>query len=49
MRHGGDARGKQAEAADSVNHSFTASLLWGSEAEGGGSVHRPFFILLLSH
>ncbi len=26
-RHAGDAGGKQAEAADSVNHTFTASML----------------------
>lgn len=42
-RHAADAGGKQAEAADSVNHSFTASVLWGLEAEAGGSVHRNFF------
>lgn len=43
VRHSADARGKQAEAADSVNHSFTASVLWGLEAKAGGSVHHPFF------
>lgn len=42
-RHAADAGGKQAEAADSVNHSFTASMLWGMEAEAGGSVHHAFF------
>lgn len=33
-RHAADAGGKQAEAADSVNHSFTASMLWSLEARG---------------
>lgn len=47
-RHAADVGGKQAEAADSVNHSFTASMLWGLEAEPGGSVHLAFF-LFLSH
>lgn len=28
-RHAADAGGTQARAADSVNHSFTASMLWG--------------------
>lgn len=47
--HAADAGGKQAEAADSVNHSFTASMLWGLGAEAGGSVHRTSFFLFLSH
>lgn len=46
-RHGADAGGKQAEAADSVNHSFTASMLQGLEAVAGGRVRGggvfPFF------
>lgn len=32
-----DAAGKQVEAADSVNHSFTASMLCGLEAEAPSS------------
>lgn len=43
-RHSADAGGKQAEAADSVNHSFTASMLWGLEAVTGGRVHVFFFL-----
>lgn len=48
-KHTADAGGKQVEAADSVNHTFTASMLWGFGAEAGGSIHRTFPFLFLSH
>lgn len=44
-RHAADAWSKQAEADDTVNHGFTASVLWGLKAESAGSVGLPFFFL----
>lgn len=46
VKRGATARSKQAEAADNVNHTFTAFMLWGLQPEVGGSFLHPSFFFL---